>query len=156
MLLHKVSKIFFTVLLCLTTVTSCSLSQNENKLSDKPLTTVCQDFLRKLSTPPETIEFISCEQDVSSYLRPFVAKYRVSGKDAKEVEYFLISSFKMAPLTYTCCGWEPATGSVDYIDNKTNIHYLIGMGVETLYSNQADWHKIPYFTLTISSESLEP
>lgn len=156
MLLHKVRKIFLTVLLCITTVTSCSMSQNENKFFNKPLTTVCQDFLRKLSTPPETIEFISCEQDESSYLRPFVAKYRVSGKDAKEVEYFLISSFKMAPLTYTCCGWEPATGSVDYIDNKTNIHYSIGMGVETRYSNQADWHKIPYFTLTISSDSLEP
>lgn len=156
MFCHKVKKIFLTVLLCLTTVTSCSISQNENKFSDIPLATVCQDFLHELSTPPKSIVFISCKQDESSYLRPFVAKYRVLGKDAKEVERFLISSFKMAPLTYTCCGWEPATGSVDYIDNKTNIHYLIGMGVETLYSNQADWHKIPYFTLTISSDSLEP
>ena len=132
------------------------MAPKENKASDISILTICQDFLRELSSPLDTIEFISCEQDESSYLKPFVAKYKVPGKDAKEVEKFLISSFEMLPLTYTCCGWEPAKGSVDYIDNKTNIHYSIAMGVETMYSNQADWPKIPYFILTISSDTLVP
>ncbi|WP_314404548.1 DUF4952 domain-containing protein [Stenotrophomonas rhizophila] len=46
--------------------------------------TQCQDFLQAMGRKPDTLEYLGCEQDDASYIKPMTARYRVRGASAAQ------------------------------------------------------------------------
>ena len=74
----------------------------DSNLSEKNL---CGDLLQNYAQKPKSLEFIKCKK-VSDSQTIVRAEYRVSGKEAKAVEDFLVENYGMGKLKFACCGWE--------------------------------------------------
>lgn len=110
--------------------------------------TLCQDFLQSLGRKPANVEYLGCEQDDASYLRPMTAHYRVSGASAEAVEAYLHQAFGMPTLTYVCCGWSSGAPYV-WRAGADAVGYDIGMGVETVRYPREQWAQIPAFEIRV-------
>lgn len=109
--------------------------------------TPCQDFLAALGRKPDSLQYLGCEQDDDSYVKPMTARYSVRGAAAAEVEAYLRQRFDMPALVYVCCGWgsEPHA----WRDGPDGVRYEIGMGVESPSFPREHWDRIPSFDVTV-------
>lgn len=108
----------------------------------------CQDFLQALGRKPEGVQYLGCEKHEDLQARPMIARYRVAGASAAQVEAYLGQVFAMPPLEFVCCGW--GTKPHAWRDERTGLRYGLGMGAETLRLPRAEWDQIPAFGITVS------
>lgn len=66
---------------------------------------ICGDLLKIYAEKPDNLIFVACETVTNSQTK-VRARYKVSGKQSKVVEDFLIKTYGMGKLTWGCCGWE--------------------------------------------------
>ncbi len=110
------------------------------------------DYLAKLQKKPAHLEIVECKyHDDGGENQYWLAKYRVRGVYAVQVESYLVQKFHMRRLKKNCCAWDgPA---VFYSHNGD--HFNIGMssdedGPSTAYTaTRADWPKLPFFYATV-------
>ncbi|MGP0175214.1 DUF4952 domain-containing protein [Pseudomonas sp. NCHU5208] len=115
----------------------------------------CGDFLAQLSDKPDFVEFQGCTQDVDAQGKPFVARYRVKGSDAREAEQYMSRSFGLPTLQFICCGWDSTP--YFYRDKATGQGYMLGMGSEETPINKRDaWPEIKYFYINVSLATEDP
>lgn len=123
---------------------------------------VCGDFLAMAGKKTIHLEFMGCEPDKNAQLRVLRALYRVPGRDAIEVEKYLVAETGMKPLSFICCFWEPIPGeggrygylphdqwpgSEDAILNQ----YEVSMASEeTLHNTRAKWPQISWFHVSVT------
>ncbi|WZB75365.1 DUF4952 domain-containing protein [Achromobacter insuavis] len=108
----------------------------------------CEDFLAALGDKPESIEYQGCRQELHGQGKPLVARYRLDGAAAVEVERYLRQRFDLQPLHYRCCGWEAPPQS--WRDPRTGRDYLIVFASEeTLVSSRARWDRIDNFHIRV-------
>ncbi len=83
------------------------LTTNINKTSveTKDFKIPCNDLLSIYAQKPKGLKFIKCER-VKNSQTIMRATYKVSGKKSKEVEDFLVKTYGMGKLKWTCCGWD--------------------------------------------------
>lgn len=117
--------------------------------------TQCQDFLQALGRKPDTLEYLGCEQDDASYIKPMTARYRVSGASAVQVETYLHDTFGLPLLRYACCGWSSGAPYV-WRAGMDSVSYEIGMGVESLHYPREAWARIPAFDITVGVTRQSP
>lgn len=70
-----------------------------------------------------------------------IATYRVDGRDAKEVETYLMDKFGMKPLSFECCGYVPKSK-----DSKGRPFMNVGRGM----FKDAQYRE--YFTVNMMSK----
>lgn len=120
------------------------------KLADTP--PLCENFLKKWGKDHPKLKFVGCSYEKNIQSDRSIANYTVKGTDAIVMENFLSRNFKMAPLKFVCCGWEPL--SVPGSDrrygtyrDRSGYYYDILMGSgETLERN---WNRIPEFHVQV-------
>ncbi len=80
-------------------------SSDKVRLKTKDFKIPCGDLLSVYAEKPKGLKFIKCERIKvgQSIVR---ATYKVSGKKSKEVEDFLVKTYGMGKLKWTCCGWD--------------------------------------------------
>lgn len=66
----------------------------------------CGDHLQQLGGKPAVLQYLGCAQQTDLQDQPYVARYQVAGRQAREIEAFLQARFGMAPLRFICCGWQ--------------------------------------------------
>ncbi len=117
---------------------------------------LCGDLLERFGEKPDKLEFVECKS-VNAPQTIIEAKYRVRGKNSKEVEDFLIEKYGMGELKWVCCGWENnrgKSGSFNH-DKFTAIHPYLGGGISMYASGEVedelefDRNKIEYFTVKV-------
>lgn len=107
----------------------------------------CEDFLAAWGDKPAAIEYQGCRQEFGQG-RSLVARYRLDGAAAAEVERYLQRRFGIEALRFRCCGWEAPPHS--WRDPRTGHNYLIGFGSEeTLVSSRAQWDRIDNFHIRV-------
>lgn len=115
----------------------------------------CEDFLAKLSDKPASVELLECTQDIAAQGKPFVARYRVKGSDAREAEQYMGRRFDLPKLRYICCGWDSTP--YFYRDNTTGLGYMLGMASEETPVNERDsWPEIKFFYIDVSLATEDP
>lgn len=115
----------------------------------------CGDFLAQLSDKPDFVEFLGCAQDVDAQGKPFVARYRVKGSDARESEQYMSRDFGLPTLQFICCGWDSMP--YFYRDKATGLGYMLGMGSEETPINKRDaWPEIKFFYINVSLATEDP
>lgn len=131
---------------------------------------VCGDFLALAGKNPASLEFLECKPAHEAQLRVLVAKYRVRGRDAAEMERHFRRTTGMGPLSFNCCFWEPVPrkgvryGQLAHTRAKEGTsewlgltHYEIAMiSEETLHSSRDEWLLIPWFYVTVTRFLDEP
>lgn len=117
--------------------------------------TQCQDFLQALGRKPHTLEYLGCEQDDASYIKPMTARYRVRGASAAQVETYLHDTFGLPLLRYACCGWSSGAPYA-WRAGVDSVRYEIGMGVESLHYPREEWARIPTFDVTVGVTRQSP
>jgi len=110
----------------------------------------CSDFLALLQRKPAHIEFLECKHTENSAGDSWVARYRVSGRHASEVEESLAKSFGLKKLVKSCCQWDGPAASY----RKGNDLFDISMTSDedtstTVTSTRADWSRIRFFYITV-------
>lgn len=119
----------------------------------------CGDFLASFTSKPKALQFQSCDIAYNKQAKPMIARYHVTGKQAAEVEKFLIKNFAMPSLYFVCCIWESvdklkkqgySINESEFLDPKTDIRYYITMiSDETLVNKRQNWPEIPYFYVNV-------
>lgn len=113
---------------------------------------LCEDFLANWQKKPKELQFSGCRYEYNPQSDRSIAQYTLSGTKARVVESFLGKNFKMAPLKFICCGWEPTSLPGSYqryggYRDRSGYYYEIIMGSgETL---EKDWDKIPNFYVSV-------
>lgn len=81
------------------------------------------------------------------------ARYRVPGSWARTVEAFLQNRFDMAPLVFSCCGWdvrEGIAGTFRSQDRSPGGPVTITMySHETPVNRRDRWNEIPWFYVLV-------
>lgn len=111
-----------------------------------PDTVACSDYLKDWDKKPARLSYVGCKFDSVAQLQVVKAEYVVSGRDAKSVENAFIQSFKMKPLVFRCCGWEPDQPHANYIDAQKNYYEIHMTSGETLEKN---WNAIEFFRVDV-------
>ncbi|MGB8697891.1 MAG: DUF4952 domain-containing protein [Thermosynechococcaceae cyanobacterium] len=146
-----------TLLLLAATLPACTL--------DLDTSPICKDFFRLWGETPKALQFKDCQKVEGSQSDQLVATYVVSGRDAAQVERFLVQGFKMAPLRFLCCGWEnfyardqkPARSKEGFYKDKRGRQFYISMGSGEAFLNgqwfneRRDWPRIPQFTVRVTT-----
>jgi hypothetical protein len=138
------------VLMAVMMLPACNL-----KLGQQP--PVCGDFLKQWgATPPQALRFEGCKKEEGQQADKLIATYWLSGKDAVQVEQYLVKTYQMAPLIFQWCGWvstygasQPARDREGFYRDKNGHQFDISMAsVETV---EKDWKKIPRFNVRIET-----
>lgn len=125
----------------------------------------CGDFLAMAEKKPPHLEYLDCVKSKNAQLHVLRARYRVTGKNAHEVEKYLVKETGMQPLSRVCCIWEPVPkegkryghiphnqwpeGSLQSRDT-TLTHYEVSMGSgESLISQREKWGAIDWFYVDV-------
>jgi hypothetical protein len=145
--------------------TSCNVkSASITPITATPTAPACEDFMGKWNKKPKELQFSSCNKRKNTQIESLEAAYTVTGKDAAKVETFLRQNFKMEPLKFLCCGWEPTTNTEKanlprygrYVD-RDGYKYEISMhSEETLVNNRQHWDRIPKFSVRVTRYLQEP
>jgi hypothetical protein len=153
------------VLLLAIASTSCSVkSASVTPVTSTPTAPACEDFMEKWQKKPKELQFSSCKKMKNPQTESLVASYTVEGKNAAKVETFLRQNFKMEPLKFLCCGWEPTTNTDKYnlpryggYVDRDGYKYEIAMhSGETLVNNRQHWDRIPKFYVRVTRYLQEP
>jgi len=104
---------------------------------------LCGDLLEIYAQKPDGLEFVSCEkvEDEQTIAR---ATYRVSGKNSKRVEGFLVGKYGMGKLKWACCGWDNGGkyGSFEHLD-LTKVHPFLSVIINMYASGEVTDEKDP-------------
>ncbi len=65
----------------------------------------CDDLLSVYAEKPKELRFIKCER-IKGSQTIVRATYKVAGKKSKAIEDFLVKTYGMGKLEWTCCGWD--------------------------------------------------
>jgi hypothetical protein len=115
----------------------------------------CGDILRALSHPPAAIVFIDCSYHPEEQTKPFVARYRVAGRDAAAAETYLRQTFHIRPIEHVCCIWESSENF--YVSPQTGKSYSIEVGSgETLVLDREHWADISEFAIEVREQTELP
>ncbi len=84
-------------------------SSDKVRLKTKDFKIPCGDLLSVYAKKPKRLRFIKCEKikDSQTIVR---ATYKVAGTKSKAIEDFLVKTYGMGKLKWTCCGWENEGG----------------------------------------------
>jgi len=132
---------------------ACATKKSSGILGQTEAILGCCDFLRDWGRKPANLQFVRCATGRSGQLKTLKAQYAVSGKEAKGVERELIQKFKMKPLVFRCCGWEPEGPEGFYIDNLQNQYQISMSSGETL---EKKWEAIETFQVTVEKFLEQP
>ncbi len=82
-------------------------SSDKVRLENKDFKIPCGDLLSVYAEKPKELRFIKCEKikDSQTIVR---ATYQVAGTKSKVIEDFLVKTYGMGKLKWTCCGWDNA------------------------------------------------
>jgi Domian of unknown function (DUF4952) len=114
----------------------------------------CGNFLKLLSKQPKDLSFLECKNGHSAQIKVLRATYRVAGIHAARMEDYVVKQTRMQRLKFVCCIWETvpdkAGNRYGYLKSQFEFDFEIDMGSgETVYSKRTDWHKIPWFYVTV-------
>lgn len=109
--------------------------------------TPCQDFLQAIGRKPAGLEYVGCTQDDVYYIKPMQAIPRCR-RPRRAGRRYLHATFGMPVLRYTCCGWSNG-GPYTWREGADTVRYQIGMGVESLPHERAEWRRIEAFNVTV-------
>ena len=120
----------------------------------------CGDFLAEIARKPPGLGFVDCTKGDNTQLRSLVARYRVQGGQARDIERYLIRHARMARLHRYCCVWEPSVqGNPRYgsFSTPSGSHYEVIMeSDETVIRQRAKWREIPWFHVLVTLYLDEP
>ncbi len=79
-------------------------SSDKVRLKTKDFKMPCGDLFSVYAQKPQELKFIKCERikDSQTIVR---ATYKVAGTKSKAIEDFLVKTYGMGKLKWTCCGW---------------------------------------------------
>ena len=129
----------FLLLVVLLTVTFSVFAKNADG---------CSDFLKGWGFVNNGLHYLSCEKKDKTPAVVLQSIYKISGKNAKDLESVLIKKFGMKKLRFVCCYFEGRP--VSYIDNIGN-SYEIQMYSDEITSDQNvyKWEDIPFFNVIV-------
>lgn len=111
----------------------------------------CGDHLQRLGGKPAALQYLGCAQQTAAQGQPYVARYQVSGRQAREIEGYLRARFGMPPLRFACCGWH---GPAFFYRDGLDLGYLIDFhSAETL---ERHWPRIDRFHVQVRLYAEEP
>ena len=116
------------------------------------------DLLKSYGEQHKYLDFIECHQGEGQVIK--YSTYKVAGTHSSEVEKYLVETYGMAKLKFTCCGWEPQDGKYGEIINpelkKMNKDYhlsvtMIGNAEKINDSTyiEKDRNEIDFFYVTV-------
>ncbi len=114
----------------------------------------CEDLLNADHNRPAVLEYRGCRQRRDLQGEPFEAKYRVRGRNAAQVETYLIRSFQVKEVVRTCCVWESTQNS--YRDKEDRLFSITITTGENTVTNKADWPKISWFFVIVQRFRADP
>lgn len=114
----------------------------------------CGDFLNSEHNRPAVLEYRGCRQRPDLQGAPFEANYRVRGRNAAQVEAYLIKHFQVKGLVRTCCVWESMQNS--YRDKADRLFSITITTGENTVTNKADWPKISWFFVKVQRFREDP
>ena len=125
-----------------------------NHCTNKQL--ACGDVLENYAVKHPVMEFMECSKGNGQTI--LSATYRVSRNNVREVETFLVNTYGMGALKFSCCIWEPENGQwgnfrhpdlekIDrYCSGTIAMHSdAIGIDGKTIVNRDA----IPYFYVVV-------
>ena len=115
----------------------------------------CGDLLAKLKHTPGYLVYEGCKQEMALQDQPFVARYRVEGKRARQAEAYLRRSYGLPELKRYCCAWDSTPHF--WRDRRTGIGYMLVMASgETQVRTRVAWPQIDHFELKVSAYAQDP
>ena len=115
----------------------------------------CGDLLAKLKDKPDYLVYQGCTQEMALQDQPFVARYRVEGKQARQAEAYLHRNYGLPELKRYCCMWDSTLQS--WRDRRTGVAYMLVMASgETLVRTRADWPQIDFFEVSVKAYAHDP
>lgn len=117
----------------------------------EPQPPACGDYLLQLGGKPAALQYRGCAQQTDVQGQPYVARYRVPGGQAREIEGYLRARFGMPPLRFACCGWH---GPAFFYRGGSGHGYLIDFhSAETL---EKHWSRIDRFHIEVRLYAEDP
>jgi Domian of unknown function (DUF4952) len=154
------------LLLSILSIQACSIDSKtsvQSNISPTAPAIACEDLLGKWKKKPNELKFSNCKYKKHAQVDRLVSTYVVKGTDAAIIERFLRKEFRMSPLRFVCCGWEPVVvGNGQTINNPRYGIYQDRDGYdceismtsgETLEQN---WHLIPEFYIYVTKYLGDP
>ena len=115
----------------------------------------CGDLLAKLKDKPDYLAYQGCKQEMALQDQPFVARYRVEGKQARQAEAYLRRTYGLPELKRYCCIWDSTPHF--WRDRRSGIGYLLVMASgETQVRTRQAWPQIEHFELKVSAYAQDP
>ncbi len=115
----------------------------------------CGDLLAKLKDKPDYLAYQGCKQEMALQDQPFVARYRVEGKQARQAEAYLRRTYGLPELKRYCCMWDSTPHF--WRDRRSGIGYLLVMASgETQVRTRVAWPQIEHFELEVSAYAQDP
>ncbi len=111
----------------------------------------CGDLLARLGKKPPLARYAGCRAQPDRQGKPLRATYRVFGRDAAQVEAFLVRKLGMRPLDRVCCIWE--TRTLYFKDTGGAVYSIVMGSEETLVHSRAQWHAIPVFEIVVERDT---
>ncbi len=78
---------------------------SEIRVENQGFKIMCDDLLSVYAKKPKELKFIKCER-IKVGQTIVRATYKVAGKKSKAIENFLVKTYGMGKLEWTCCGWD--------------------------------------------------
>lgn len=115
----------------------------------------CGDLLAKLKQKPAYLVYQDCKQEMDLQDQPFVARYRIDGRHARQAEQYMLRDYGMPRLKRYCCMWDSSPHF--WRDRRTGIGYVMVMASgETQVRTREAWPKIDDFELKVSAYAHDP
>lgn len=92
----------------------------------------CGDILKKIRHKPAQLKYVSCSK-VSEQVETIIAKYKVEGNVAKQVEKYLVETAKMGKLEYDVYGLAIKNNRLGHYASEFGFGYAISMYPNTSY-----------------------
>jgi hypothetical protein len=116
--------------------------------------TSCDQIRHSLRRKPERLEFVGCEQRTDRQGEPWVARYRVAGRYAADVERYLVDRRMAKRFRRTCCLWESVNNS--YRDRDGRLFLISVSTDETTIDRRSRWARIPFFYVEVAQYAEDP
>jgi hypothetical protein len=119
------------------------------------VTLACGDLLANLKQKPAYLVYQGCTQEMARQDQPFVARYKVTGRNAQKAERYLHRNYGLPELKRYCCMWDSTQHF--WRDRRTGIgHVLVMASGETLVRTREAWPKIDHFEVSVSAYAQDP
>ena len=115
----------------------------------------CGDFLGEQGRKPAYLLYKGCEQQHDRQDQPFLARYEVAGKHARQAEAYLHRAYGLPALKRYCCAWDSSRHS--WRDRRTGFQYVMVMATEeTPVRQRQDWPAIDRFYISVHAYAHDP